>query len=87
MFGHPFRNPFRVALRSLDIVGLHRDWCANFTLIARVDIEWANVATCLSSFFRIVSVGRECVLRSALMGIIHKSVIGSFNPRSIVLLL
>ena len=39
MLGHPFRNPFRVALRSLDIVGLHRAWCANFTLFARVDME------------------------------------------------
>ena len=87
ILGHPLRKPFRVALSSLDIAGLHSDWCANLTLFARVDIEWANVATCLSSFLRVVSAGRGCAVRSALMGIVHRSVIGSFNPRSIVLLL
>ncbi len=25
IFGHPFRNPFRVALSSLEMVGLHSD--------------------------------------------------------------
>jgi hypothetical protein len=39
IFGHPLRNPFRVALRSLEIVGLHSDWCANLTLLALVLME------------------------------------------------
>ena len=43
---HPLRNPLRVTLINLEILGLHNDWCANFTLFARVDMEWANVATC-----------------------------------------
>ena len=87
MLGHPLRNPFRVALRSVDIVGLHRDWCANFTLFARVEIECANVATCSSSFVRVVSVDRGGAMVLVFMGIVHKSVVGSFNPFSIVLLL
>ena len=40
ILGHPFKKPFRVALRSVDILGFHSDWCANFTLFARVEIEW-----------------------------------------------
>ncbi len=47
ILGHPFRNPFCVALRSLDILGLHSDWCANFTLLALVAMEWAKTATYL----------------------------------------
>ena len=39
ILGHPLRKPFRVALSSLDIFGLHRDWCANLTLLALVVIE------------------------------------------------
>ena len=39
MFGHPLKKPFCVALRSVDIFGLHRDWCANFSLFACVEIE------------------------------------------------
>jgi len=39
MLGHPLRKPVCVALRSMDIFGLHGDWCANFTLFARVEIE------------------------------------------------
>ena len=39
MLGHPFKKPRRVALRSVEILGLHNDWCVNLTLLARVEIE------------------------------------------------
>ncbi len=32
--GHPLRNPRRTALRRVEILGLHRDWWANFTALA-----------------------------------------------------
>ncbi len=44
MYGHPFRNPCLVALRRVDIFGLHNDWCANLTLLVRVCIECKNKA-------------------------------------------
>ena len=87
ILGHPLRKPFRVALSSLDIVGLHSDWCANFTLLALVLIECVNAATCSVSFVRAASVDLGCAFWLAFMGIVHKSVLGSFNPLSIVLLL
>ena len=34
ILGHPLRNPRRTALRSEEILGLHRDWCANLTAFA-----------------------------------------------------
>ena len=85
MLGHPLRKPLRVALRSVDIVGLHRDWCANFTLLARVKIECANCAMCWTVSCLVDSnlcVGGACVV---VMGMVHKSVVGSFKPCSIVL--
>ena len=36
IFGHPLRNPLRMALMSLDIFGLHSAWWVNFTLLACV---------------------------------------------------
>ena len=87
ILGHPLRKPFRVALSSLDIVGLHSDWCANLTLLALVLIECVNDATCSLSVFNAASVDRGGVIWLALMGIVHRSVLGSFNPRNIVLLL
>jgi hypothetical protein len=37
--GHPLRNPFLTALSRVDILGLHSDWCANFTALTRVRTE------------------------------------------------
>jgi hypothetical protein len=45
IMGHPLRNPHRTALRSKEILGLHRDWCANLTALARVCTECVNAAT------------------------------------------
>ena len=36
MFGQPLRNPVRVALRRVDMGGLHMDWYANLTLFPLV---------------------------------------------------
>ncbi len=44
MLGHPRRNPRRTALRRVEILGLHKDWCANLTPLPRVRIEWLNAA-------------------------------------------
>ena len=45
IFGHPLRKPLRMALMSLDILGLHSDWWVNFTWLARVLMEWVKAAT------------------------------------------
>ncbi len=34
MLGQPRINSWRVTLRSMDILGLHNDWCANMTEFA-----------------------------------------------------
>ena len=93
MLGHPIRKPFRVALRSLDILGLHGDWCANLTLLALVEMEWAKTATYLTGSawaasracagdVLLVCVG-DCVV--GLMGMVHRSVAGSLRPCRIIL--
>ena len=87
MLGHPFRKPFRVALRSLDILGLHSDWCANLTLLALVEMEWAKTAACftVSDWAGPLACVGDCV--TGLMGMVHRSVAGSLCPCSIILLL
>ena len=45
MFGHPLRNPFRVAFNSVDILGWQSNWWANFTALARVLTECVKLAT------------------------------------------
>ena len=87
MLGHPFKKPRRVALRSVDILGLHNDWWANLTLLARVVIEWAKLAaSCgtLSGNGRCMD-GDDCSLDG--IGSVHKSVVGSLYPRMITLVL
>jgi hypothetical protein len=42
IFGHPFKNPLRAAFRRIEILGLHRDWCANLMALARVHTECMN---------------------------------------------
>ena len=85
MLGHPFRKPFRVALRSLDIFGLHSDWCANFTLLALVAMEWAKTATCLTVSDWVASLACAGDCGAGLMGMVHRSVDGSLRPCSIIL--
>ena len=72
IFGHPLRNPLRVALINLEIFGLHKDWWENLTLFARVNMEWAKAATCRSSGVGSGACGR------GVSGSVHKSVAGSF---------
>ena len=44
ILGHPLRNPCRTAFRREEILGLHRDWCENLTVLARVQTECVNDA-------------------------------------------
>jgi hypothetical protein len=60
MLGHPFKKPFCVAFRSVDILGLHKDWCAHFTLLARVEMEWEKLGVCCTALGRTGSVGDFC---------------------------
>jgi hypothetical protein len=53
-FGHPLRKPLRMALSRIDIRGLHRDWCANFMLLALVRTVWVNKLTCFDGGFFLV---------------------------------
>ena len=69
-----------MALMSLDIFGLHSDWCANFTLLARVLMEWVNAATC-----RTAGVVGCCIVGWVVNGSVHKSVDGSLKPLKISL--
>jgi hypothetical protein len=50
-FGHPLRKPLRMALSRVDIRGLHRDWWANFMLLALVRTVWVNKLTCFDEGF------------------------------------
>ena len=84
MFGHPFKKPFRVAFRSVDILGLHSDWCANLTLFARVEIEWAKCAVCWTVSGRVGCAIFEDGVWYVLIGTVHKSVLMSLYPRRIV---
>ena len=92
MYGHPLRKPRRVALRSLDILGLHNAWCWNFILFALVLIECANMAEWTpdvavpSGHGRLRKLGLHrisSVLRPKI-GNNHRSVFGSLCPRNIV---
>ena len=88
MLGHPFKKPFLVALRSLDIFGLHNDWWANFTLFARVEMEWTKLAASCAGGVgstRLVVVGAGCMLEG--IGSVHKSLLGSLKPLIITFLL
>ena len=76
MLGQPSRNPARVALSSVDMGGLHRDWCANFTALSLVRIECAKLATSVGGGFFITPRGFPAVTVSP-MGSVHKSVLGS----------
>jgi hypothetical protein len=44
-FGHPLRKPLWMALSRVDIHGIHRDWWANFMLLALVRTVWVKKLT------------------------------------------
>ncbi len=54
--GHLLRNPRWTALRRVEILGLHRDWWANFTALTQVFMECMNVARVVPG--SLVSIGR-----------------------------
>ncbi len=43
-FGHPFRKPRRIAFKSVEMCGLHNDWCANQMLFALFCTVWVKQA-------------------------------------------
>ena len=86
MYGHPFKNPRRVALINLDIFGLHSDWWANLTRFALVETECANAPTCWMSCVGITGLVGMMSVRAAVRGSIHRSVAGSLYPLKIILL-
>ena len=85
ILGHPFRKPFGVALRSVEILGLYNNWCANLTLFARVEMEWAKTAMCLTVSVWVGSVGCGGVFCVALMRMVHRSVVGYLRPFNMIL--
>ena len=88
-WGAPFRYPLVIASLSVALVGLHRHWCMYLTAFCLVEIEYTLVERCL------VMVGGEEYSILAVSGgvelcvklVTHKSVVGSFVPRSTSLLL
>ncbi len=44
MLGHPHMNPHQIALRSVEMCGLPKDWWANLTVITLVLMEWVKDA-------------------------------------------
>jgi hypothetical protein len=97
MYGHPLRNPCLVALRRVEIFGLHNNWCANLTLLARVLIKCKKAAPsyiswggCGSRPILVQGHGKSIwlgVVRIPSFGIgrVHRSVLGSLYPRKITL--
>ncbi len=58
ILGHPLRKPFCVAFNNVDILGLHKDWCANLTALARVHTECMKVARLIPGWLSAVTAGR-----------------------------
>jgi hypothetical protein len=91
MLGQPQTNPLRVAFRSVEILGLHNDWCANMMELAQVKMECVNVARSIRSEL-LTTLGFLCGLPTfpmlssfvTLIGSVHKSVAGSLKPRKII---
>ncbi len=59
IFGHPLRKPFRVAFNRVEILELHKDWCANLKVLARVPTKCANIAMLIPGC-TLDSIGRGC---------------------------
>ncbi len=93
IFWQPRRKPCRVAFSSVEIFGLHNNWCTNFPAFPLVCTECVNTAIWGSSD----AWGLRCdvftwsslliMSSAALIGNIHKSMEGSFVPHKITLLL
>jgi hypothetical protein len=89
MYGHPLRNPRLVALRRVEIFGLHNNWCANLTLLAHFRIECKKAAPsyiswggCRARPIPGQGCGKSIWLRvvripSFVIGRVHRSVLGS----------
>jgi hypothetical protein len=56
--GHPMRNPWLMALRRVEILGLHRDWWANLTPLAQVCTECVNIAMVTPGCVSLASIER-----------------------------
>jgi hypothetical protein len=41
---HPFKKPHRLAFNRVEIFGLHKNWCANLTVLVLVVTECVNIA-------------------------------------------
>ena len=95
MLGHPFKKPFRTALRRVEMGGLHSDWCANLTPLARVQMECVNdaiwtplctvVLGCVARVKHVANCGGMGCILAGVIGKVHNSVVGSLNPRKITL--
>jgi hypothetical protein len=56
--GHPLRNPLWTAFRSVEILGLHRDWWANLMALALVCTECMKVARVTPGWMLLALIGR-----------------------------
>ncbi len=56
--GHPLKNPLRTAFRSVEMLGLHRDWWAYLMALARVCTECMKVARVTPGWTLLASIGR-----------------------------
>jgi len=56
--GHPFKKPFRKALKREDILGLHIAWHPNLTVLARVCTECVNMLRLPLTLPSLGTVGR-----------------------------
>ncbi len=93
--GHPLRNPLQTAFRRVEILGLHNEWCMNFTPFALVFTECVKLARvtpgCISGrSFRARSTtgadhGRADRMSRSLMGRVHRLVELSLWPHKITL--
>jgi hypothetical protein len=91
------KNPHLVALRRVDIFGLHNDWCANLTLLAHVCIECKNEAPSYMAWggCRARPIPGQGRGKSIWLGVVripsfvisrvHRSVLGSLYPLKITL--
>ncbi len=93
-FGHPLRYPPWIALRRVEMHGLHRDWWAKWMLLdlfhrecvkkAICEAEWAWALVRTGAINRSTLLACWEVMLGDLNGTIHKSVAGSFSPRKII---
>ena len=93
MLGHPFKKLLWTALRRVEMGGLHSDWCANLTSLARVQTECVNDASwtplcigvlgCVARAKHVANCGGMGCIPAGVIGKVYNSVVGSLNPRKI----